>query len=293
MLIRIRYTLLLLFFLMFLTPLNSIAQSINDKIVRVAVIGGMVYADLWREIAKRFEKESGYDVKVVVSGERPELKEAMELGNVDLLTMHSGDITTDLVADGHGINMRPWTRNDLVIWGPSSDPAGIRGMKNGAAALAKIASTQAAWIDFQGIGPREMAHNLWRRAGIKPAGDWVLKDDLGGGRDFLQQVADRNAYIITGRMPVYVGKWKANDKMTILVDQDPTMRRPYIVMETNPVRHPNVNHQGAKALADFLLSEEIQTFLAQYDGVVKDGRPLFYPVWPYGELENHDHLTKN
>ncbi|WP_369311271.1 substrate-binding domain-containing protein [Providencia rettgeri] len=286
MLRKIQYPLLLLFLFLFLSPLNSIAQAVNNKTVRVAVIGGMVYADLWREIAQRFENETGYHVEVVVSGERPELKEAMVLGQVDLLTMHSGDITTDLVADGHGINMRPWTRNDLVIWGPSSDPAGIRGMKDGAAALAKIAHTQSAWIDFQGIGPREMAHNLWRKAGIKPVGDWVLKDDLRGGRDLLQQVADRNAYIITGRMPVYVGKWQATDKMAILVDQDPLMRRPYIVMETNPIRHPNVNYHGAKALADFLLSEKIQTFLAHYDGVVKDGRPLFYPVWPYDVANN-------
>lgn len=285
MLRQTRRSLLLLAMLIFLTPLQSIAQPTQEKIVRVAVIGGMVYADLWREIAQRFEEKTGYEVQVVISGERPELKEAIELGNVDLLTMHSGDITTDLVADGHGVNMRPWTRNDLVIWGPSSDPAGIRGMTDGAAALAKIANTQSPWIDFQGIGPREMAHNLWRKAGVKPVGDWVLKDDLRGGPDFLQQVADRNAYIITGRMPVYVGKWKANDKMAILVDQDPTMRRPYIVMETNPIRHPNVNYQGAKALADFLLSQEIQVFLASYDSVVNDGRPLFYPVWPYAGID--------
>ncbi len=31
----------------------------------------------------------------------------MRAGKVDLLTMHSGDITTDLVADGYGVNHAP------------------------------------------------------------------------------------------------------------------------------------------------------------------------------------------
>ena len=59
----------------------------------------------------------------MATGPRPDLDEAMRAGKVDLLTMHSGDITTDLVADGFGINMRPWTRNELCIVGPPDDPA--------------------------------------------------------------------------------------------------------------------------------------------------------------------------
>ena len=60
-----------------------------------------------------FEAQTGYKVEVVVTGPRPDLDAAMRAGKVDLLTMHSGDITTDLVADGYGVNMRPWTRNEL------------------------------------------------------------------------------------------------------------------------------------------------------------------------------------
>jgi len=75
---------------------------------------------LWQEIAKMFEAQTGYRVEVVATGPRPILDTAMRAGKVDLLTMHSGDITTDLVADGFGINMRPWTRNELCIVGPVS-----------------------------------------------------------------------------------------------------------------------------------------------------------------------------
>jgi len=80
----------------------------NDRVVRCAVIGGMTMTGLWPEIAKMFEAEKGYQVEVVVTGPRPELDTAMRAGKVDFLTMHSGDITTDLVAHiveaapGHG-----------------------------------------------------------------------------------------------------------------------------------------------------------------------------------------------
>ena len=55
---------------------------------------------------------------MVATGQRPIFDAALREGKVDLLTMQSGDITTDLVADGFAVNMRPWTRNELCIVGP-------------------------------------------------------------------------------------------------------------------------------------------------------------------------------
>ena len=85
--------------------------------------------------------------------------------------MHSSDQTTDLVANGFGTNLRPWARNEHTIVGPASDPAGIRGMKDGAEALKKIAAAHAPFVDFYGPGSRELTHKLWQRAELKPEGD--------------------------------------------------------------------------------------------------------------------------
>src|SRR5262249_13923873 len=70
----------------------------NPRVVRCAVIGGMTMTGLWPELAKMFEADTGYQIEVVVTGPRPILDEAMRAGKVDFLTMHSGDISTDLVA---------------------------------------------------------------------------------------------------------------------------------------------------------------------------------------------------
>lgn len=246
-------------------------------VVRCAVIGGMTKTGLWPEIARRFEKDTGCKAEAVATGPRPVLDRAFRSGKADLITMHSGDITTDLAADGFGVNMRPWTRNELCLVGPSDDPAHIRGMTSGAAALRKIARAKVAFVDFQGIGSRELTHTLWRLAGLEPKGDWVLRDDSARGEDILQFARRRRAYVIVGYIPAKTGKMDA-DGMEILVHGDPVMRRPYIVMEANPKKFPDANVAGARALADYLLSEKTQTFLTSFGTRVTGGRPLFHPV---------------
>lgn len=249
----------------------------DTHVVRCAVIGGMTMTGLWPEIVKRFEADTSYHCNLVVTGPRPEIAGPFRAGKADLLTMHSGDITTDLVADGFGINMRPWTRNELSIVGPTNDPAHVRGMTNGAAALRKIAEARARFVDFQGVGSRELAHSLWRASGVEPKGDWVLKDETVSKFDILQFARTNNAYVIVGYIPARLGKMNAAG-MEILVQGDPAMRRPFIVMEANPKKFPNANHAGARALSDFLLSPKVQTFLAEFGQRTTGRGPLFHPV---------------
>jgi tungstate transport system substrate-binding protein len=252
--------------------------QVNPKVVRTAVIGGMsMTTDLWAEISKMFEADTGYKVEVVAAGPRPGLADAMRNGKADLLTMHSGDITTDLVADGYAVNMRPWVRNDLIIIGPASDPAKIAGYKDGVAALKRIAETKSNFIDIKGIGPRELGNSLWKKAGINPSGNWVIKDESKGHHDILKFAERNNAYMIIGRMPVITGKL-GKHSLKIMVEKDPTMRRPYIVMEANPERFPGTNVKGAQALADYLLADKVQSFLARFGADINNGIPLFHPV---------------
>lgn len=249
----------------------------DTRVVRCAVIGGMTMTGLWPEIVKMFEAETGCRCELVATGPRPEISEPFRAGKADLLTMHSGDITTDLVADGFGINMRPWTRNELSIVGPTNDPAHVRGMTNGAAALRKIAEAKARFVDFHGVGSRELAHNLWRASGVEPKGDWILKDDTVSKFDILQFARTNNAYVIVGYIPARLGKMNPAG-MEILVQGDPAMRRPFIVMEANPKRFPNANHGGARALSDFLLSPKVQTFLGEFGQKTTGRGPLFHSV---------------
>ena len=158
--------------------------------------------DLWKEIATMFEADTGYAVDLVAAGPKHGLADSMKQGRVDLLTMHSSDTTTDLVADGFAVNLRPWAKNDLVILGPPSDPAKIAGMTDGAEALKKIAVTRSRYVELQGIGKRGLVHLLWKRAGVQPKGAWYMKDESENHDDLLCFVARHKAYAIFGRIPV-------------------------------------------------------------------------------------------
>jgi len=253
----------------------------NDRNpVRVAVIGGMTMTPLWGELQKRFEADTGIPVRVVATGTKPTLAGAMKEGRVDFLTMHSSDQTSNLVADGYAMDLRPWAKNDLVIVGPSGDPAGIHGMKNGIAAVKKIAESHSNWLDFQSNGPRETAHTLFAAAGVNMIGPWVLKYENTDARLILHYAREKNAYMIVGRIPVLFGKMEPDPAVEIMVQGDPNMRRPYMEMVANPDKFPDTNLEGARKLSDFLLSDRIQKFLAGYDGGLGDGVPIFVPVHP-------------
>lgn len=254
------------------------AGEAASRPVRAAVIGGMTMTPLWSEIQKRFEAETGIKIEVVVTGEKPTLARAMKEGKVDFLTMHSSDATTNLVADGWACDLRPWAKNDLVIVGPASDPAGIFGLKDGVEAVRKIAASKANWLDFQSNGPRETAHTLFSSAGVHMMGPWVLKYENTDSRGILHYVAGKKAYMIVGRMPILFKKMDPDPGVKIMVQGDPNMRRPYMVMVANPEEFPSANVEGARKLSDFLLSDKIQRFLATYDGGVGDGIPIFIPI---------------
>lgn len=260
------------------TSLTIKAAQSKPRPVRAAVIGGMTMTGLWSEIQKRFEAETGIPIEVVVTGEKPKLTRAMKEGKVDFLTMHSSDQTSNLVADGYAGDLRPWTKNELVIIGPSSDPAGISGMTNGTEAVKKIAAAQANWLDFHSVGPREMAHTLFANANVHMIGPWVLKYENTDNKSILHYAAKNNAHMIVGRMAVVFRKMSPDSNIKILVQGDPDMFRPYMLMVANPDRFPDTNLEGAKKLSDFLLSDSIQKFLSDYDGGLGDGRPIFFPI---------------
>ncbi len=253
------------------------AHAEEKPVVRVAVIGGMTMTGMWQELAAKFEADTGWKTQLVATGPKAVLAEPFKRGEIDLLTMHSSDETTDLVADGYGVNLRPWARNEHTIVGPPSDPAGIRGMKDGAEALKKIAAAKAPFVDFYGPGSRELTHKLWQRAGLKPEGDWVLKDESTSPQAIVAFAEQKQAYVVVGRIPVTNGKMPVG-KMEVMVQGDPEMRRPFVVMEANPGKFPKTNVAGAKALADWLVGAPGQTFLIEYGKKQAGGIALYFPV---------------
>lgn len=247
--------------------------------VRVAIIGGMTMSGMWQALAEQFTNDTGWPVELVASGPKDTLQLALEGGTADLVTLHASDEAAEMVASGLASKMQPWARNELGIIGPAADPAGIRGMTDGAAALRKIAETQSNFVDFRGTGSRGVAHRLWTAAGVEPHGDWVIKDESDVPQLVVQFAEKKNAYVIVGIIPMINGRIPSTG-MEIMVQGDPAMRRPYVVMVANEVKFPACNAAGAKALHRWMTGKAGQTFLRDYGQRSAEAEPLFFPIDP-------------
>jgi len=250
---------------------------IKGPVVRVAVIGGMVFTGFWDDLAKRYEAQSGVHVQLMAAGPKHDIAAALRNGGADVITMHSSDTMINLVADGYTMDPQPWLRNDLIIVGPPDDPAGIKDMTDAQAALQKIAQSKSNFVVHSSLGSQEVLLNILEPAQITldPAHTTVLFND--GQRDVLLIAAQKHAYTLVGRIPFRIGRLP-NNGLIGMVQGDPRLMRPYLVAVSNPKRIPGANLMQAKQFAVFLRSSETQSWIAEYGKGTMDARPTFFPV---------------
>jgi tungstate transport system substrate-binding protein len=111
-------------------------------------------------------------------------------GDLDVLLAHSPDAEREFIEAGHGRDRRRVMENDFVIVGPPSDPAGLRGMQDAVAGLARIAGTNVTFLsrgDDSGTHRKEL--ELWVAAGREPGGAGYRESGRGMG-DVLRAASD-------------------------------------------------------------------------------------------------------
>jgi tungstate transport system substrate-binding protein len=123
-------------------------------------------------------------------------------------------------------------------------------------------------------GTHAQEKKLWKAAGIDPEGqNWYQQTGLGMGQT-LNVAAEKKAYTLADR-GTYLAMQK-NLGLDILCEGDTSLLNIYHVIEVTPAKWPKVNAAGAKAFADFMVSQEVQDSIAKF-GVDKYGSPLFFP----------------
>ena len=90
----------------------------------------------------------------------------------------------------------------------------------------------------------------------------------------LQMADQKHAYTISDRATYLV--WRDKLELAPLTDGDTLLYNVYHVMEVNPRNAPRINVTGGRALADFFVSPEAQTLIAEF-GKSRFGRSLFFP----------------
>ena len=229
-------------------------------------------------ILPEFEKESGYTVDVISVGSG-ETMEMGENGEADVLLVHSPAAEEEYVNGGHADEDGRFDvmYNDFVVIGPESDPAGVASSSDDAVAAFKaIMNNQQIFVsraDDSGTHKKELS--IWEKAGLTPSGEWYVEAAAGMG-DVITMTDEKAGYTLSDRATwLNVGK---NTNLKILCEKDPSglLNNQYGVICVNPDKNENINHDGAKAFQEWIISEDTQKLIGEY-GVEEYGEALFIP----------------
>jgi tungstate transport system substrate-binding protein len=229
---------------------------------------------LFDHILPLFTTKTGIAVRVVAQGTGQALDTGRR-GDADVIFVHARAKEEKFVEDGFGVRRLDVMYNDFVLIGPRSDPAGIKGTLDIAAALTSIQSKHAAFVsrgDKSGTHFAELA--LWKAAGVDFAamkGPWYKEIGQGMGAA-LNTASAMDAYVLSDR-----ATWLAfnnRGELEIVVEGDERLFNQYGVMLVNPARHPSVKAEPGQRFIDWLISPEGQQAIGEYK---IDGQQLFFP----------------
>lgn len=264
---------------LFLLATRASAQVTRDVIL--ATTTSTQDSGLLDSLVPRFERQCRCRVKTIAVGTGQSLALGAR-GDADVVLVHAPALEQRYLAQGLFVGRRLVMTNDFVVVGPAADPASVKSATGAEDALRRIAAARSLFAsrgDSSGTNILEL--NLWKAAGVAPAGDWYF--DVGQGMGATLTIAsEKEAYTLTDR-GTFLALRGALD-LEVLFEGAPELLNIYHVMEVNPEVFPNVNHAGGVAFADFLVSPEAQEFIRRF-GTERFGRPLFTPAAGLSEAQ--------
>jgi len=259
---------MVLFSLMIVVLLAGVALA--QEHLKLATTTSTENSGLLSALLPTFEAQNHCKVDVIAVGTGKAIKLGMA-GDVDVILVHARAKEDAFVDGGYGVDRQDVMYNDFVVVGPTTDPAGIKGTSDVAAALAKIAHSKATFVsrgDESGTHFKELS--LWKAADLKPAGDWYLEAGRGMG-EVLTMADERQGYALTDR-GTYIA-YQDKISLKVVVEGDKRLFNPYGVIPVNPAKHPHVKFKLATAFANFLTGETGQHMIDAYR---KNNQQLFF-----------------
>ena len=245
--------------------------SASETKIKLATTTSTDNSGLLKTLLPVFEQDTGYKVHVIAVGTGKALRMGQD-GDVDVVLVHARAAEDKFIEQGFGDRRYDVMYNDFVIIGPASDPAGIQSATTVGEVMTKIAESQSIFIsrgDDSGTNKKEL--KLWQAVDIKPSGDWYREVGQGMGK-VLQIASELEAYTMADR-----GTWLAYQNKVaskLLFAGDKTLFNPYGIIALSKARYPDLNHDGAQALIDWLISAKGQKLIGEFK---INGNQLFIP----------------
>ena len=240
-------------------PLNA-----QQRTLRVAVVNTPDV--LLSDLIGIFERGTGYQVTLQIT---EGVFDVARAGRADLVIAHYGHPGTEaFMSEGLGRWPRMVFANQAVLVGPSSDPAGIRGLADAAEAIRRIAQRGSEFLVNNAVTEKYLAEVLWRTAGSPSKASWQVDLQL---RDqaAIEAAAQRGAYTLWGLVPfVRLQEQRLQQRqplgMDALVVGDPMFQRVMVSIVVNPARIGGIDEEGALAFERFLLDPSTQARIRSF-----------------------------
>jgi tungstate transport system substrate-binding protein len=252
-------------------PLPVAAQQPRDLIL--ATTTSTQDSGLLDSIMPVFFDRTGIQVKIIAVGTGAALEMARR-GDADAVLVHAPAAERRYVQSGDLVEGRLVMHNDFLIAGPPADPAGIRGLKDPARAMARIAAAAPFIARGDGSGTEKKELELWKLAGIDPR-TVHHREETGQGMGATLLVAEqRQGYTLTDRATFLA----LGERLTLvpLVEGEASLLNVYHAYVVNPARHPGVRLREARAFVAFMVAPATQRLIGDF-GRARFGQPLFYP----------------
>lgn len=255
------------------TESGETVETPENPVIRMSTTTSVNDSGLLPAILPVFEGKTGYTVEVQSAGTGAAIQKAKD-GNADLILVHSKASEEAFVEEGFGVERIPFMYNYFVIAGPKDDPAGIKDSENAAAAFLKIRESESTFIsrgDESGTHKAEL--KIWGDTAPDAAADkWYVSAGQGMGA-CLTMANEKSAYVLTDKATFLANK-DSLPELNIILAEGEDMKNTYSVIECDPETLDGVNTEGAKALIDWLLSDEADALIAEY-GKEQYGQALF------------------
>jgi len=249
-------------------------SSKAESEVRLAVVNTPHDSGLLTFLLEDFETQTG--MRVTVHSSEDPFPVARD-GKADMLISHYGKAgMAEFVSAGYGSWPKMVFSNQAALIGPKDDPAGVRQTSSLGEAFKAIAESGNTLIAHNSGGINELMHLARLVAGMSVGGTWYQDSSLSKGRAII--AADKaHAYVIWGAIPFLKFKTNHDTNMEILFSRGPLFQRVMALSLVNAEFAPNVNREGAEALADYLLSAETQAKITRYR-VTGSDHQLWWPA---------------
>jgi len=237
---------------------DSPVHAQSPKLLRLAVVNTPDV--LLDALIPAFEQITGYDVTLEIGEDAFQVARD---GKADLVIAHYGHADTRaFMEEGLGRWPRTVFANQAALVGPSSDPAGVRGMTDAAAAIGRIAERGGEFLVNNAATERYLADVLWRLAGSPAKSRWQIDLQL-RDQTAIETAAQRGAYTLWGIVPFvrFLEQRRQQGRpvaMEPLVLGDPVLQRVMVSIVVNPARIRGVDEAGAVAFERYLIDPSTQ-----------------------------------